>query len=240
MPLQQFPRGLPGSQDGGFPDAAWCAPDKLTGSDKWQLTDGSILVGKLGDSPLAIRDDRHLLTVAGSRSGKGRSVIIPNMCLYPGSVVAIDPKGDLATITAARRGKGSNTSEGMNTRVYVLDPFETASGATKDYRASFNPLDAIEPGSLNGRDDAALLADSLIIPSQTESHWTDAAKMLLTGMILHVCASEPKERRHLLTLRSYLTADEDGFAELLADMSLSESCEGHCRPRSQCTTGDVG
>lgn len=226
--LDQFPRGVSGANKNGFPDATWCTPERLHASDKWKFNDGSILVGKVGDTPVGIRDDRHLLTVAGSRSGKGRSVIIPNMCLYPGSVIAIDPKGDLATITAARRGSGSASSKAMKTKVFVLDPFNVTSGAAREYRASFNPLDVIDPSSLYGRDDAALLADALIIPSQTDSHWTDAAKMLLTGLILHVCASEADENRNLLTVRRHLTADEDGFADLLAEMALSDICEGVC------------
>ncbi|MEM8936667.1 MAG: type IV secretory system conjugative DNA transfer family protein [Pseudomonadota bacterium] len=240
--LKHFPRGLPSNQNGGFPDAAWCAPDKLLLSEKWQMRPGAVLVGRLmpmspeskahfdiddgAYAPIAIQDDRHMMTVAGSRSGKGRSVIVPNMCLYPGSVIAIDPKGDLATITAARRGRGSETAVAMNTRVFVLDPFETVRGNAKDYLASFNPLDMIDPDGLYGRDDAALLADALIIPSQSDSHWTDAAKMLLTGLILHVCASANGEMRNLINVRAALTADEDGFADILAEMSLSDTAGG--------------
>jgi len=239
--LKHFPRGVPG-HDGGFPDAAWCAPEKILQSEKWRFDEGAVLVGRLPNlerhtggaaakrgtnyGPVGIKDDRHLLTVAGSRAGKGRSVIVPNMCLYPGSVIAIDPKGDLASITAARRGRGSDTSEGMGQQVYVLDPFEVTRGNAKDYLSSFNPLDMIDPHGLHGRDDAALLADALIIPSRTDSYWTDAAKMLLTGMILHICASYTGDHRTLLKVRDHLTADEDGFAEVLAEMALSETAGG--------------
>lgn len=226
MLLQHFPRGIPGDECGGFPQAAWCAPDRLTSSETWRFDTGAMLVGRIGDKVLGAKDDRHLLTVAGSRSGKGRSSIIPNMCLYPGSVIAIDPKGDLATITAARRGEGSENAKGMNTRVHVLDPFRVAKGGAVHYRASFNPLDMIDPHDDSGRDDAALLADSLIIPSHSESYWTDAAKMLLTGLILFVCASEHSEARNLLTMRKHLTADIDAFSEILAEMACSDIAGG--------------
>jgi type IV secretion system protein VirD4 len=47
-----------------------------------------------------------MITVAGSRvAGKGVSVIIPNLIFYPGSVFAIDPKGELASITARRSAR---------------------------------------------------------------------------------------------------------------------------------------
>ena len=226
MLLQRFPRGVIGGNTSGFPDASWCPPETVLQSDKWHYLDGSIFVGHLGGRPIGIRDDRHLMTVAGSRSGKGRSVIIPNMCYYPGSVIAIDPKGDLATITAARRGHGSSTSEAMNMRVHVLDPFEVARGNASEYRSSFNPLDMIDPDSLYGRDDAALLADSLIIPSKSESYWTDAAKMLLTGLILHICATCEGEQRTLLTVRDCLTRDEEGLSLVLAEMACSDVASG--------------
>ncbi len=224
--LQSFPRGVKDGSSGVFPDAAWCDADRLCGHDKWRYEEGAILVGKIGQTLLGIRDDRHLMTVAGSRAGKGRSSIIPNMCLYPGSVIAIDPKGDLASVTAARRGNGSEHASGMGQQVYVLDPFKTARGAAAECRAGFNPLDAIDADGIYGRDDAALLADALIIPSHSDSHWTDAAKMLLTGLILHICASEEPEQRNLLSLREHLTGDTDGLANVLAEMACSETAGG--------------
>lgn len=223
--LETFPRG--NGQRSGFPEAAWCDPARLTAHEKWRYGDGSVVVGRIGSHVLGVRDDRHLMTVAGSRSGKGRSVIVPNMCLYPGSVIAIDPKGDLATITAARRGEGSAHAKGMGQRVYVLDPFRAVRGtAAQSYRAGFNPLSMIEPEGAYGRDDAALIADALIIPSHSESYWTDAAKMLLTGLILHVCASQEPENRTLLTMREHLTGDAESLAELLAEMAVSDVAGG--------------
>ena len=122
MLLESFPRGVApafagaSSSNGGFPEAAWCDPARLSAHPKWRYAAGSVLVGRIGEAVLGVQDDRHMMSVAGSRAGKGRSVIVPNMCLYPGSVIAIDPKGDLATITAARRGKGSRHVEGMGQR----------------------------------------------------------------------------------------------------------------------------
>ncbi|PQA86029.1 type IV secretory system conjugative DNA transfer family protein [Hyphococcus luteus] len=225
--LDIFPRGVENKANpNAFPDAAWASPATLTAHAKWKFEPGAILAGRIGNTPLGLTDDRHLITVAGSRAGKGRSAIIPNMCLYPGSIVAIDPKGDLATVTAARRGNGSNDSGGMGQDVFVLDPFESAQGAASDYRASFNPLDMIDADGPYGRDDAALLADALIIPSKVEQHWTDAARLLLTGVILHICATCQGEERSLIAVRKALTADMDGFAELLAEMSVSETADG--------------
>lgn len=35
------------------------------------------------------------------RGGKGTSIIVNNLCFWPGSAVVIDPKGENATVTAA-------------------------------------------------------------------------------------------------------------------------------------------
>ena len=82
-------------------------------------------------------DDRHMLTIAGSRGGKGVSALVPNLLLYPGSALVIDPKGELAQITAARRGHGSDrVTECLGQDVYILDPEDIVIGYP---RASWNP-----------------------------------------------------------------------------------------------------
>lgn len=65
------------------------------------MVEGEVLSHRLADGrkerflrsgiPIGIADDRHIITVAGSRAGKGRGVIVPNLLTYPGSMVVIDP-----------------------------------------------------------------------------------------------------------------------------------------------------
>ena len=65
---------------------------------------------------IAIPPKRHCLSVAPTRSGKGVSLIIPNLLQYRGSSIVIDPKGENAWITApARRAMGQ--------KVFILDPW---------------------------------------------------------------------------------------------------------------------
>ena len=100
-----------------------------------------ILVGYARDSQnrpvsVGIDDNRHIMTVAGSRAGKGRWLLVPNLLLYPGSALVLDPKGELAAITARRRQE-------MGQKVFIIDPFNT-SGVDKrpelaPMLASFNP-----------------------------------------------------------------------------------------------------
>ena len=88
--------------------------DGLSGTSYWHLPSHDFVTGRLwlgrdGDGkPVGIDDNRHIVTVAGSRAGKGTSLIVPNLMLYPGSTVVIDPKGENAALTARHRASLPN------------------------------------------------------------------------------------------------------------------------------------
>jgi type IV secretion system protein VirD4 len=47
----------------------------------------------------------HLITVAPTRTGKGRDIIIPALLDWPYSAAVVDPKGELAAVTSEQRGR---------------------------------------------------------------------------------------------------------------------------------------
>ena len=185
---------------------------------------GELEPGCRDDRSIGRLNNRHELTVAGSRGGKGVSLIVPNLLLYDGSVLAIDPKGELARITAqARREKGQ--------KVVVLDPFGT-SGVTPLGR--FNPLDELDEKHPNVRDDAALIADALIIGNDRDPHWTDSARILIKALILFTLTL-PEGDRHLITVWRLLAGSYPAVVEVArraevskreALLRLMESCTG--------------
>lgn len=198
-------RGIAGKR-GGVVDATWLDPEMLTGP-KWAYRNGD---GKVGGLILGYRngrgigcsDDRHVLTVAGSRGGKGVSLLVPNLLMYDGSVLAIDPKGELARITArARREKGQ--------KVIVLDPFGESSIPT----GSFNPLDELDPDSRHVKDDAGQIADALIVGNERDPHWTDSARMLIKSLILYTLEL-PEEERHLITVWQLLAGTHSSVLDI--------------------------
>ena len=157
-------------------------------------------------TPLGYADDRHVCLVSGTRGGKGTGLIIPNLCLWPGSCVVIDPKGENATVTAQRRGSGSDYAHGMGQEVRILDPFGEVQLAPS-LRASFNPLDVIDPESDFAVDDAGRIAAAIIVrENKNDPFFEEAARNLLKGLILHVLAAPAfKGMRNLITVRRLLT-----------------------------------
>ena len=228
--ISKFPRGVPyrDLRNNIAPFAVWMDPNWIADHPFWRYEPGKIYVGSIGENRIGVADDRHLMTVAGSRAGKGVSVIIPNLLEYPGSILTIDPKGENARRTAGRRGKKGNTKvkETLGQKVYVLDPFGVSGYATD----SFNPLSMIDTESDTAVDDAALIAEALVIQEDGPGkHFSAAARNLLRGIILQVCSDEPPERRNLLRVRELLTLDEEGLALLFEVMATNEACNGVIR-----------
>ena len=162
-----------------------------------------IALGRYAGRIVRLKTDRHLLTFAPNRSGKGVSSIIPNLLTWPadGSMLIVDPKGENADVTARRRRE-------LGQAVHVLDPF----GITRQPAARFNPLLWLEPFGDDLAEDAALLADGLVVSGRNEEQefWNAEARALIAGLIMHVATTELPERRHLGTVRRLLTAPPEG------------------------------
>jgi type IV secretion system protein VirD4 len=166
---------------------------------------------------------RHLLTVAPTRSGKGVASIIPNLLTYQGSAFVIDPKGENAIITAARRGRGDAARRipGLGQSVFLVDPWNIAAADLGLRPARFNPLDWIKADDPDAAENAFLLADALV-PGESDGEarfWDEEAKALLTGVILYVATSKKEAaNRNLGRVRDILLLDDDGFKAALTDM----------------------
>jgi type IV secretion system protein VirD4 len=224
--VTKFPRGVPGRdlRDNIAPFASWIAPEFIADHPRWAYAPGKIFLGTVRDRLIGVSDDRHMITVAGSRAGKGVSTIIPNLIEYPGSVLVIDPKGENARHTANRRRTGSpSVRQGLGQSVFVLDPFGVSGRAA----ARFNPLTMINVESDTAVDDAALVADALVIQEEGPGrHFSAAARNFLRGLILQVCSDDPPELRNLSRVRQLLTLNEEGLQTLLKLMQLNSKCEG--------------
>ena len=199
--IAPLPRGVPGRAliDHLTPLAQFADPADILADPSFAHDPSKVFLGVIGETFIGAHLDSHMLTVAGSRQGKGRNVIIPNLLLYEGSVIVTDPKGELSNITARRR------AEGMGQRVCVFDPFGITADHVARYRARWNPMDALDPDDPDSIETADLIADALVVPDSHDRHWSDSAQTLIRGVILHVASWHGYEgHRDLPTMRKLI------------------------------------
>lgn len=232
-----FPRGsgdpYRATATAAWPDSAQIAAladdPSVKAFERWQPGSTTLLLGRdHAGAYYGVRDDRHVCLISGSRAGKGVSLAIPNLLFWPGSVIAIDPKGELATITAARRSaSGSAWSTPLRPgegEVYALDPFGRVTGdAARFAEAGFNPLAGLDPRTDAGLDTAWQIADALIIQAEGDgAHWTQSGRTFLRGLILFVAHTREADAANLIEVRRLLTQDRKSFNAMLAEMRAAK------------------
>ncbi len=165
---------------------------------------GQIVLGKFGGKFLGHLDDRLMVTIAGARAGKTSTVLEPNLVLYPGSLICLDPKGELASAARLRRALGH--------LVYVLDPF----GVSGEASACFNVLEELDLKSRTLIDDVGSITHVLVIDDgdAKAKHWIDSARALLKGIAL-LTLTLARSEHNLVTVRQLLTLTYPPFVEAL-------------------------
>jgi type IV secretion system protein VirD4 len=157
---------------------------------------GLVLGRTFGGALIRLPDYCHVLCCGGSGSGKGVSIILPNLLTYlRGSIICFDTKGDLYKITAKRRAK-------MGERIIRLAPFNGG----KD---TFNPLDTIPCDALLV-DSARALAEALVVRQGTESdpHWNEESVQVILAVLVLVLLMFKDEDRSLNSVQEIVSDPE--------------------------------
>lgn len=118
----------------------------------------------------------HVLVLGPPRSGKTTGFVIPNVCLFPGPVIATSTKLDLAEAVLERVG-GTR-------RLLAFDPSGELALDERIVRVRWSPV--ARASSLRA---ATLTAESFVAtalgdPVGSERHWVDRAKALLAPLLL--------------------------------------------------------
>ena len=145
----------------------------------------------------------HLMTVAPTGTGKGRSVVIPTLLTYPGSVVVLDPKGENYQVTARARRE-------MGQQVIRLNPF----GVNGEETDSFNLMDVFGLPNIDIETEAQLMAELFSMGNKggKDPFWDLTACMFLAGVIGYVASIKPPEERNFSEVRKVLFSEDVVYA----------------------------
>lgn len=171
-------------------------PPPVHGSARWgEAADAELMIGTRpgaelllgflmqGDEdtgvPIVARYPGHLLTVAATGQGKSATQIIANLITYRGSIVVIDPKGELYDITGEHRRQFG--------KVFRLAPLARAGDPPSDH---YNPLDELGDERERGNR-ARRLAEMLIVRQSDKgaaesAYFENEAINLLVALIMAV------------------------------------------------------
>lgn len=136
-----------------------------------------IIVGKSGQRLLSPNCLRHGIALAPTRSGKTAGFVIPSALSFKGSLIIVDPKGELEKLLAKPLKKAGKT-------VYTIDWSDEYS---KD---SWNPLSLkVFPSVIYSFGEAERQAERIAAmlvgqKGQTEDHWETNAKKHIAALIL--------------------------------------------------------
>jgi type IV secretion system protein VirD4 len=154
--------------------------------------------------------DRHLVTLGPNGSGKSRRLLLPNLArLSNWSILVVDPKGDLATMTASyRANRGS--------KIVMLNPFDVLNLGSY----GFNPVAALDPKSDDFPDDALGLGEALVRVQGQEPHWSESAQDLIAALVMYSRLTEPGGGS-LGHVRAQLGKPATEFRQLVEEMMVA-------------------
>lgn len=168
-------------------------------------------------------DDAHMVTIAQTGAGKSVTALWPSIYGYSGPMVVLDPKGEHASF--AHAGGGFS---------YVLDPFSKVENAAYS-RIRYNPLAELDVNSDHIRAYLNAISDACVFEEKGENaHFSESAKTILEGVIIHVLTHFPKEQQTLTKVADMFrgydpvhgVSDPKEFDKVIVEMSTNEAAGG--------------
>ncbi len=134
-----------------------------------------VIVGKVGRRYLVYGGQEFVLLAAPTRSGKGVSIVLPNLLHYDESVVVLDIKMENFSYTSKFRQAHGHL-------VYLFNPFST-DGQTHRW----NPLDGVDRDP-NRRVGEIQAIGQVLYPTEQikDAFWNESARNLFLGLTLSI------------------------------------------------------
>jgi type IV secretion system protein VirD4 len=179
---------------------------------------GDFWLGRsLSGKPVGWNEEVNLLTCAGPGSGKGTSSVMSNLLQFPGSTVVVDPKGELATMTAAYR------RDVLGHKVIVLDPTRTAD-VPEELRGTYNPFDELDIDDPNLISAAQTLAEGIIVPNpkSKEPFFDHSALDFVQSCILYMVKHYPDSAKNFMKLRETVAMGDKLLYEAFLEAQRQE------------------
>lgn len=180
-----------------------------------------ILVGKKNNQYLIFGGQEHVIIYAPTRSGKGVSVVIPNLLNWPGSSIVLDIKHENWTVTAGFRKQAGQD-------VYLFNPFDPE-GKT----ARYNPLTYVRRDNTDDLYDDLQRIAGMLFPLEARNadpFWTESAKTAFIAIAGFVAETPELPFTIGEVLRQFASSPDisEHFKEILKkrkqDRPLSQSC----------------
>jgi type IV secretion system protein VirD4 len=171
-------------------------------------------------------DGTHAITYGAAGSGKGTTVIIPNL-LHARFIFLNDPGGENAAVAIRQwRARGF--------QVFAINPFGMHADEPWSLPVhSFNPFDLLDPASDTFSADAKVFAEMLTPRNGREAgsskYFMDRAESWMHASAVHIRTALPAAQQNPGTMYDHVHLDANEWGELLADMKANPACGGVVR-----------
>lgn len=187
-------------------------------------SDGKFYLGRDFEKNLEIGLylERHAVTIAGSGSGKGSALIIPNLLRWPSNALVIDTGGGNTINTWEKR-------EEIGQQVHVIDPARVLEGKIPERLfKQFNPLQNLNSNNRTYIEDISAIADGLVMRHDPKhAYWDNAGRDIIIGIIDYFVTHVDDSDRILTNVRDAILQSPEQlklFFSRLSEVDMPPSC----------------